>query len=208
MPGAWTWGWRSRRPSVPCLPTGQVRSCFPKKIVQIFDQDTQSRINCLPATLPSEKICGVKWVSVFPENPRVHGIQNLSAVIILSEIEHGFPIALLEGILCSNMRVGAMGGIAAKHFARPDSRSIAFRGAGERAKMHLVAMMKVIPAASACRVPPSMNTRNSSSWARWDRCSWICGSSPRRRISSERRREQTSWSLQQVRKHPCSRRHG
>ena len=32
---------------------------FPEKIVQIFDQDTQSRINCLPATLLSDKICGV-----------------------------------------------------------------------------------------------------------------------------------------------------
>ena len=107
---------------------------FPDKIVQIFNEDTQARINCLPATLLNERVCGVKWVSVFPENPEIHGVQNLSAVIILSEIEKGFPIALLEGTLCSNMRVGAMGGIAAKHFARPDSRSIAFIGAGEQAK--------------------------------------------------------------------------
>ncbi|HEY4789776.1 MAG TPA: ornithine cyclodeaminase family protein, partial [Actinomycetes bacterium] len=41
---------------------------FPEKIVQIFDQDTQERINCLPATLLTEKVCGVKWVSVFPPN--------------------------------------------------------------------------------------------------------------------------------------------
>ena len=94
---------------------------FPEKIVQIFNQDTQERINCLPATLLAAKICGVKWVSVFPANPEKHGVQNLSAIIILSEIERGFPIALLEGTLCSNMRVGAMGGIAAKHFARRDS---------------------------------------------------------------------------------------
>lgn len=125
---------------------------FPEKIVQIFDQETQERINCLPATLLSEKICGVKWVSVFPENPEHHGVQNLSAVIILSEIEMGFPVALLEGTLCSNMRVGAMGGIAAKHFARRDSRTIAFIGAGEQAKMHLVAMKKAVPAIEECRV--------------------------------------------------------
>ena len=64
---------------------------FPEKIVQIFNDETQERINCLPATFKSRKICGVKWVSVFPPNPVRHGIQNLSAVIILSEIEHGFP---------------------------------------------------------------------------------------------------------------------
>jgi N-[(2S)-2-amino-2-carboxyethyl]-L-glutamate dehydrogenase len=128
------------------------RIMFPEKIVQIFNDDTQERINCLPATLLDEQVCGMKWVSVFPMNPVQHGSQNLSAVIVLSEIEQGFPIAFMEGTLCSNMRVGAMGGIAAKHFARPDSRSIGFIGAGEQAKMHLIAMKTVIPGLNDCRV--------------------------------------------------------
>jgi ornithine cyclodeaminase/alanine dehydrogenase-like protein (mu-crystallin family) len=130
--------------------TGQI--LFPDKIVQIFNQDTQERINCLPATLLPEKICGVKWVSVFPLNPERYGIQNLSAVIILSEIERGFPVAFMDGTLCSNMRVGAMGGIAAKHFAREDSKSVAFIGAGEQAKMHLIALKTAVPSIEECRV--------------------------------------------------------
>ena len=125
---------------------------FPDKIVQIFNNDTQERINCLPATLLPEKICGVKWVSVFPPNPGKHGIQNLTAVVILSEIEKGLPVAFMDGTLCSNMRVGAMGGIAAKHFARQDSTSIAFIGAGEQAKMHLIAMKTVVPTIQECRI--------------------------------------------------------
>jgi ornithine cyclodeaminase/alanine dehydrogenase-like protein (mu-crystallin family) len=125
---------------------------FPEKIVQIFNDETQERINCLPATFKSRKICGVKWVSVFPPNPAVYGIQNLSAVIILSEIEHGFPIAFMEGTLCSNIRVGTMGAIAAKHLARDDSESIGFIGAGEQAKMHLIAMKTAVPSLKVCRV--------------------------------------------------------
>jgi ornithine cyclodeaminase/alanine dehydrogenase-like protein (mu-crystallin family) len=125
---------------------------FPDKIVQIFDEATQERINCLPATLLDEQVCGVKWVSVFPRNPVQYGAQNLSAVIILSEIERGFPIAFMDGTLCSNVRVGAMGGIAAKHLARPDSQSIGFIGAGEQAKMHLIAMKTVVPSLRVCRV--------------------------------------------------------
>lgn len=125
---------------------------FPDKIVQIFNHDTHERINCLPATLLPEKICGVKWVSVFPPNPEKYGVQNLSAVVILSEIEKGFPIAFMDGTLCSNMRVGAMGGIAARHFAREDSKSIGFIGAGEQAKMHLIAMKTVVPSIEECRV--------------------------------------------------------
>ncbi len=125
---------------------------FPEKIVQIFNDETQERINCLPATFVQEKICGVKWVSVFPPNPVKFGMQNLSAVIILSEIEHGFPIAFMEGTLCSNMRVGAMGGIAAHHLANPKSRSIGFIGAGEQAKMHLIAMKTALPTLESCLV--------------------------------------------------------
>lgn len=125
---------------------------FPEKIVQIFNDETQERINCLPATFRSKKICGVKWVSVFPPNPVKYGIQNLSAVIILSEIEHGLPIAFMEGTLCSNVRVGAMGGLAASFLARPDSETIGFIGAGEQAKMHLIAMKTAVPSLKRCLV--------------------------------------------------------
>lgn len=134
------------------LAYGEGDILFPEKIVQIFNDETQERINCLPATFIKEKICGVKWVSVFPPNPVKHGIQNLSAVIILSEIEHGFPIAFMEGTLCSNMRVGAMGALAAKHLARTDSETIGFIGAGEQAKMHLIAMKTAVPALKRCRI--------------------------------------------------------
>lgn len=125
---------------------------FPEKIVQIFNQSSQERINCLPATLLDEKICGVKWVSVFPNNPSKADKQNLSAIFVLSEIKHGFPIAVMEGTLASNMRVAAMGGIAAKHLAREKSEVIGFIGAGEQAKMHLIAMKVVRPSLTQCRV--------------------------------------------------------
>ena len=125
---------------------------FPEKIVQIFNDETQERINCLPATFRDRGVCGVKWVSVFPPNPVKHGVQNLSAVIILSEIEHGFPIAFMEGTLCSNVRVGAMGALAAEHLARQDAETIGFIGAGEQAKMHLIAMKTAIPSLKTCRI--------------------------------------------------------
>ena len=38
---------------------------FPDKISQIFDLESQNRINCMPATLLADNVCGVKWVSVF-----------------------------------------------------------------------------------------------------------------------------------------------
>ena len=124
---------------------------FPEKIVQIFDEATQKRINCLPATLRSEKICGMKWVSVFPPNVE-QDLQNLTALFVLSEIEHGFPIAVMEGTLASNIRVAAIGALAAKHLRTAEPKVIGFIGAGEQAKMHLLAMMTIRPTLEECRV--------------------------------------------------------
>ena len=130
----------------------QGRILFPDKIVQIFKQETQERINCLPATLLDEKICGVKWVSVFPPNPARYGVQNLSAITVLSEIEKGFPVCVMDGTLCSNIRVAAMGALAAEHLARRDVRTIGLIGAGEQAKMHLLGMKSVRPGLDTCYV--------------------------------------------------------
>jgi ornithine cyclodeaminase/alanine dehydrogenase-like protein (mu-crystallin family) len=123
----------------------------PDKVVQIFNHETQERINCLPATLKSERVCGMKWVSVFPPNVDRYGLQNLTALIVLSEIEKGFPVAVLEGTLASNMRSGAMGAIAAKHLAPSSPRVIGFIGSGEQAKMHLLALKTVCPTLAECR---------------------------------------------------------
>lgn len=124
---------------------------FPDKVVQIFDEETQKRINCLPATLKEQGVCGMKWVSVFPPNV-TFGRQNLSALFVLSELEKGFPFAVMEGTLASNVRVGAMTALAATYLAPENAQTIGFIGSGEQAKMNLLAMATVRPTLAECRV--------------------------------------------------------
>lgn len=125
---------------------------FPDKVSQIFRQETQERINCLPATILTEKVCGMKWVAVFPPNPTRHHLPNLNATILLSEIETGFPIAVMDGTLCSDLRTASISAVAAKYLARKDSEVIGFLGAGEQAKMHLLTMRHVLPSLKVCKV--------------------------------------------------------
>ena len=123
---------------------------FPDKVAQVFDQATQSRINCLPAAV--NDIYGMKWVSVFPDNPQKYQLPNLSAVILLSRLDTGFPVAFMEGTLCSNLRTAAVGAVAAKYLAKKDSQVIGFIGAGEQAKSHFLTMMAVRPGIRECRI--------------------------------------------------------
>ena len=125
---------------------------FPDKVSVIFDVKSQNRINCLPAGLTRDNVYGMKWVSVFPGNPHNYGVQNLSAVIVLSELEHGFPKAFMEGTLCSNLRTAATSAVAAKYLAKKNNKVIGFIGAGAQAKTHLMAMLSVFPSIQICKV--------------------------------------------------------
>lgn len=129
---------------------------MPDKISQIFDEKSQNRINCMPATLIEEKICGMKWVSVFPSNaPK--GVQNVTGIMLLSELETGFPIAIIDGTLSTKMRTAAVGCTAAKYLAPSKVETIGIIGAGEEARMHFTLLKHRFPTIKECRVS-SINT--------------------------------------------------
>ena len=125
---------------------------LPDKISQIFDEKTQNRINCMPATLLDEKTCGVKWVSVFPGNPHTFHCPNVSGTIILSELERGYPIAVMDGTFLTAFRTACMGALASKYLARRDSHVMGIIGSGEQARMHLNTIKHVHPEIRVCRV--------------------------------------------------------
>lgn len=125
---------------------------LPDKISQIFDSKIQNRINCMPSTLLKEKICGVKWVSVFPENPHKFEVPNVSGIIILSEIEKGFPIAVMDGTLITALRTACMGAIGAKYLAKKESKVYGTIGTGEQARVHFMAIKHMFPAINLCYV--------------------------------------------------------
>lgn len=134
---------------------------LPDKVSQIFDQVTQNRINCMPATLLDEKVCGVKWVSVFPANaPK--GLQNVSGIMLLSEIETGFPIAVIDGTFVTVARTAAVGCVAAKYLAPSKVETIGIIGGGEQAKMHFTLLKHLFPTIKKCRISSRKETTEDS----------------------------------------------
>ncbi len=124
---------------------------FPEKVSQIFDSKTQTRINCMPATLLTDRVCGMKWVSVFPTNAK-KGVQNVTGVMLLSEIETGFPIAIIDGTFCTKIRTAAVGCVAAKYLAPFKVETIGIIGAGEEGRMHFAMLKHQFPTIKECRI--------------------------------------------------------
>lgn len=117
---------------------------LPDKISQVFNDKTQERINCLPATLLEEQVCGVKWVSVFPPNSEKN-LLNVTGVIILSGLDNGYPLAMIDGTYVTAIRTASVGAVAAKYLSREDSNTIGFIGAGEQAYMHFKTIKQIRP---------------------------------------------------------------
>ncbi|WP_289221108.1 MULTISPECIES: ornithine cyclodeaminase family protein [Erysipelotrichaceae] len=124
---------------------------LPEKTSIIFNEVKQNRINCMPAALLDDKIYGVKWVSVFPENPKC-GLKNVAGNIILSETENGHTISVMDAGYLTELRTAAVGATAAYYLSRKDSSSIGFIGAGNQAKKHLDLIKKVRPNLRTCYV--------------------------------------------------------
>lgn len=125
---------------------------LPDKISQVFNEIEQNRINCLPATLIDKKICGVKWVSVFPNNPNRYNTPNLSGIIILSELEKGYPFAIIEATYITALRTACVGAIASKFLAKNYCETYGTIGTGEQARMHFNTIKMVHPEISVCQV--------------------------------------------------------
>lgn len=124
---------------------------LPDKISHVFDELTQNRINCMPGALLSDGVYGVKWVAVFPENPK-EGYRNVTGTTILSELSHGHTLSVMDSGYLTDIRTAAVGATAAKYLSKADSEIIGFIGAGQQARRHLDTIMTVRPSIKKCYV--------------------------------------------------------
>ncbi|NYZ74956.1 ornithine cyclodeaminase family protein [Candidatus Micrarchaeota archaeon] len=90
-----------------------------------------------------EPYCSIKWVNVFPENPK-QGLPTVMATIILNDARNALPLAVMDGSLITSYRTGAMAAIATKHLARKNSSVLGLVGAGVQSRTQLLAINEVL----------------------------------------------------------------
>lgn len=109
---------------------------LPPKSSQVFDDASQSRINCMPSTLLGSSLAGVKWVSVFPDNPAMRNMRNVGGVMVLSSIEDGQVVAVLDASALTALRTAAVDTLAARYLAKKRTNTVVLIGTGEQAAYH------------------------------------------------------------------------
>lgn len=87
---------------------------------------------------------GVKMVNVFPQNAD-HGLPAISGVYLLSEGDHGRPLACIDGSELTRRRTAAASALAARELARDDAETLLVVGTGKLAPMVIEAHAAVRP---------------------------------------------------------------
>jgi ornithine cyclodeaminase len=91
----------------------------------------------MPAT--DRSVTGVKLVAVNPRNPE-RDLPLIHSVYVLFATETGEALAVFDGGALTGLRTAAVSGLATRHLARPDCRTLMLFGAGVQASAHLEAM--------------------------------------------------------------------
>ncbi|WP_163557372.1 ornithine cyclodeaminase family protein [Halomonas sp. NO4] len=105
--------------------------------------DGEATMLLMPAWEPAGYI-GVKMVNVFPQNAE-HGVPAISGVYLLSEGQHGQPLACLDGSELTRRRTAAASALAARELARHDAETLLVVGTGKLAPMVIEAHAAVRP---------------------------------------------------------------
>jgi ornithine cyclodeaminase/alanine dehydrogenase len=97
----------------------------------------------MPAASRALGLALVKWTGVIAAPGP--GLPNVSALVALSDIARGIPVAVLAANRITATRTAAMTAIAARRLARADSAVVAFVGTGVQARSHLAALRALFP---------------------------------------------------------------
>jgi len=80
--------------------------------------------------------CGIKWISVFPQN-RKQGLPTVNGTILLNSPRTGLLLAILEANAITAARTGAAAAVAARFLSNPRPHKLALVGAGLQAVYQL-----------------------------------------------------------------------
>jgi alanine dehydrogenase len=115
---------------------------MPSKLYLYF-KNHNGDLRTMPAYLEEQDITGVKIVNVHPDNPK-KGLPTVMGLVILNSTKTGAPLAIMDGTYLTDMRTGAAGGVAVKHLARRNSKTVGFVGTGNQARTQLLAINEII----------------------------------------------------------------
>ncbi len=124
--------------------TGLGRTILPPKLFMYLPgEGHRDFMFAGPASVPTAKAVGVKIVTGYKANPEKFGLPHILALLILTDPQNGYPLAIFDGTHLTTVRTGAMTAVAAKYLANPDSGVLAVIGGGTQGRSTAKALNRI-----------------------------------------------------------------
>ena len=88
----------------------------------------------MPSYIEEPEAAACKWVSIRENNRAKYDLPTVFSILIYTDPETGFPLAICDGSYHTVQRTGASAAVSAKWMARPDSKVLAIVGGGNMAE--------------------------------------------------------------------------
>ncbi|MDZ7688421.1 MAG: ornithine cyclodeaminase family protein [Halobacteriales archaeon] len=92
----------------------------------------------------NEDGASIKWVNSHPDNPEKHDLPSVMGVVVYSDPETAFPLAVMDGTVLTRYRTGGAAGTATRYLAPSDARTFGVVGTGAQAYTQVEAVAHVI----------------------------------------------------------------
>ena len=99
--------------------------------------------HAMPAYVPGNTACGMKWIECFPRNPKEFGLPQTTGLLIMNDIMTGVPIAVMDCAWLTAMRTPAVTALAAQAL-NPEARTFGMFGCGVQGAEHVRFIVKTL----------------------------------------------------------------
>lgn len=101
-------------------------------------------IHAMPAWVKEGDLCGLKWVSGYPENYK-YDLPSIAGLQVLNDCETGMPLSVMDCRWLTAARTAAMTAITAKYCAKKDAKTLAVVGTGVQGTVNALMLHAVMP---------------------------------------------------------------
>ena len=101
-------------------------------------------IHAMPAYVPALNICGMKWISGYPQNPE-RGLPTIAGVLLLNDPDTGLLLGAMDARWITGVRTAVVSALIVRTCGRSDARSLAVAGCGMQGREHLRCCLHVLP---------------------------------------------------------------
>ena len=99
--------------------------------------------HAMPAYVPGNLACGMKWIECFPRNPREYGLPQTTGLLIMNDIVTGVPTAVMDCTWLTAMRTPAVTALAAEAL-HPHAKTFGMFGCGVQGICHIRFIVKTL----------------------------------------------------------------